>query len=203
MDAPDYPFMWPWEPIGPRAVADLLKGLEAPWWIAGGWAVDLFLGRETREHDDLDVALLRSDQAALFEELRGWAFSYATPEHTLEPWDGHWLEPPIHGIWGRRSKAPNGPWTCEFLLNEQEHGNWVFRRNRAIARPLENIGSERDGLAFLVPEIVLLYKSGERSPKSELDFLAVEPHLGASQREWLREALETCDFNHPWMPRLA
>jgi Aminoglycoside-2''-adenylyltransferase len=140
VDAPDYAFLWPWEPIGPRAVADLLEELEAPWWIAGGCAVDLFLGRETRRHDDFDVALLRSDQGALFEELRDWDLYYATPGHTLEPWDGHWLESPIHGIWGRRSNAPNSPWTCEFLLNEQEHGNWVFRRNQAITRPLEDIG---------------------------------------------------------------
>ena len=34
----------------------------APWFIAGGWAIDLFLGRKTREHADVDFALSRLDQ---------------------------------------------------------------------------------------------------------------------------------------------
>jgi hypothetical protein len=52
-----------------------------------GWALDLFLGRETRTHEDLDIASLRGDQLALHRHLHGWELRYATPEHTLEPWD--------------------------------------------------------------------------------------------------------------------
>jgi hypothetical protein len=51
----------------------------------GGWALDLFLDRETRRHDDLDVALLRRDQGAPHDHLRGWDLRYATAEHALEP----------------------------------------------------------------------------------------------------------------------
>jgi len=202
-DAPDYPHLWPWELIDPEGIAEVLCGFRKPWWICGGWALDLFLGRETRRHDDLDVALLRDDQLALFRHLRAWDLRYATPAHVLEPWDGRPLELPIHGIWARRSTDPNASWTCEFLLNEVRAGQWCFRRNPDVRRPLDELGDERNGVPFLRPEIVLLYKSSDRSPKNEADLAAVLPRLTGDATLWLRTALERCEDRHPWIERLA
>jgi putative ABC transport system permease protein len=42
-----------------------LQGLTCPWFVAGGWALDLFLGRVTRPHHDVDIALFREDQRQL------------------------------------------------------------------------------------------------------------------------------------------
>ena len=202
-DAGDYGYLWAWEPIHPEEIAQLLSGFARPWWICGGWALDLFLGRETRRHDDLDVAILRLDQFALFQHLRSWDLRYATPAHTLEPWDGRNLEPPIHGIWARRSAAPAVSWTCEFLLNEEHDGQWVYRHDQAISRPFEEIGDESNGIPFLRPEIVLLYKSAEPSPKNDTDFAAVHPRLSREANLWLRGAVERCDHQHPWIEALC
>jgi hypothetical protein len=201
-NARDHAYLWAWEPINPEGIAELLSDFARPWWICGGWALDLFLGRETRRHDDLDVALLRQDQLALYHHLRAWDIHYATTTHTLEPWDGRPLDPPIHGIWARRGLEASAPWTCEFLLNEERDGEWIFRRNEAIRRPLEEIGDERDGVPFLRPEVVLLYKSSERSPKNDTDFAAALPRLPREARLWLRQALETQDARHPWLEAL-
>src|SRR6184192_2848951 len=46
-----------WEPWRPDQAAALLAGVDAPWAVAAGWAIDLFLGRERREHEDLDLAV--------------------------------------------------------------------------------------------------------------------------------------------------
>jgi Aminoglycoside-2''-adenylyltransferase len=198
----DYAHRWAWEPLLPADLAGLLNGLEASWWICGGWALDLYLGRETRRHDDLDVAVLRRDQGALFRHLRGWDVRYATPAHALEPWDGSHLEPPVHGIWARRSHEASAPWTCEFLLNEHTGRDWIFRRDEAVTRSLDEVGAERGGVPFLRPEIVLLYKAGELSPKNEADFAAVRPLLTATASQWLRDGLEVIDPRHPWVPQL-
>jgi hypothetical protein len=37
-------------------------------WIDGGWAVDALLGRQTRNHADLDIAL----ETRFLERLRAW-----------------------------------------------------------------------------------------------------------------------------------
>jgi aminoglycoside-2''-adenylyltransferase len=202
-EAGDYAFLWAWEPLRPADFGRLLSSFERPWWICGGWALDLFLDRETRRHDDLDVALLRRDQLALRAHLHGWDLRYATPEHSLERWDGRRLDPPIHGIWARRSDEPTAPWTCEFLLNEDRDGHWHYGRDDRLTRPLDAIGTERNGLPFLRPEVVLLYKSSERSPKNDADFAAVQPHLSEDAVLWLQRALEVCDAQHPWLARLS
>jgi hypothetical protein len=201
-DARDYAYLWAWEPTHPEEIAELLSGFARPWWICGGWALDLFLNRETRRHDDVDVALLRHDQLALYHHFRAWDLHYATPARILEPWDGRQLDLPIHGIWARRSPEPSVPWTCEFLLNEERDGEWVFRRNEAVRRPLEEIGDERNGVPFLRPEIVLLYKSSERSPKNDTDFAVVLPRLSREASLWLRAALERYDARNPWVEAL-
>jgi lincosamide nucleotidyltransferase A/C/D/E len=49
-------------------VAGLYEQLQAAGvriWIDGGWAVDALLGRETRPHDDLDIAIQQKDVAQL------------------------------------------------------------------------------------------------------------------------------------------
>lgn len=37
-------------------IGDILTASGIRWWIAGGWGVDALLGRETRQHRDLDIS---------------------------------------------------------------------------------------------------------------------------------------------------
>jgi hypothetical protein len=38
-------------------------------WSAGGWALDLFVGAQSRPHDDLDVRILRRDVLEVLSTL--------------------------------------------------------------------------------------------------------------------------------------
>jgi Aminoglycoside-2''-adenylyltransferase len=52
--------------FGPvHAVGSLLSGLAVPWWITGGWAIDLAVGHVTRDHADVNVMMLERDEHAL------------------------------------------------------------------------------------------------------------------------------------------
>ncbi|MEV6646704.1 hypothetical protein [Amycolatopsis sp. NPDC051371] len=51
-----------WEPAPLSEVVELFSAVRAPWWIAGGYAIELAVGRAFREHADVDVLLLRRDQ---------------------------------------------------------------------------------------------------------------------------------------------
>ena len=42
--------------------------------VDGGWGVDALLGRQTRRHDDLDIAILHKDVPKLREVLEGIGF---------------------------------------------------------------------------------------------------------------------------------
>lgn len=54
--------------------ADALDAAGLEHWFFGGWAVDLWVGRLTRAHDDIDVLVQRSDQAEVHGALTaaGW-----------------------------------------------------------------------------------------------------------------------------------
>jgi len=178
-------------------VVRLLAGFDRPWFIVGGWAIDLYLGRVTRPHGDVDVGLLRVDQHALRLYLSGWEFRKVEGGN-LEAWEeGEWLEAPVHELHARGEDGD--PRQIEFLLNESSGDVWVFRRNHAVTRPLGEIHLRTpSGTPFLAPEVVLLYKAKNTTATDELDFRNVRASLGEKARNWLRDALEVCHPGHPW-----
>jgi hypothetical protein len=48
-------------------IAALARTVGAELWLRGGWAMDFFLGRVTRQHDDIDLFTLEPHIAALAE----------------------------------------------------------------------------------------------------------------------------------------
>jgi hypothetical protein len=198
----DYGDLWKWEDFDPSRLSSLMRSFHAPWWVAGGRALDLWMGRQTRAHQDVDVAILRDDQKHVHETFGGWELYYATTDHRLVPYrSDHWLEVPLHGVWVR--PAYDAPWLCEFLLNEHEDQQWVYRRNPAVRRRLDEVGVKAlGGMPILVPEIVLLYKAHEPTEKDEADFRSALPLLTPSRKAWLLEALDETRPNHPWARRL-
>jgi hypothetical protein len=69
--------------VTPGDVATLLRAVDFPWWIAGGWAIDLLRPQPRRVHQDVDVAVLRRDQARLRRALADWDLRFARPDGAL------------------------------------------------------------------------------------------------------------------------
>ncbi|MGX1524132.1 nucleotidyltransferase domain-containing protein, partial [Streptomyces albidoflavus] len=161
-----------WEPASVTEVAALFAPLRAPWWIAGGYAVELAVGRAFRGHADIDVLLLREDQLAAQRALAGWEWWAADPPGTLRPWAaGEILPPGVHDIWCR--PGPEAPWRVQLMLDEAQDGHWVSRRDPRVRRPLDTLGATTaEGVPFLAPEVQLHYKAKARRPKDEEDFTA-------------------------------
>ena len=192
-----------WEPLSPTAVKELLQGQsEAPWWLAGGYALELFAGRSWRSHDDIDVLVLRRDQHAIQEWLRGWEVYAADPPGRLRRWRfGEWLAPGVHDLWCR--ETGDSPWRIQVMLDEAEGDRWVSRRDSRVTCSVESLGlTSAEGIPYLAPEVQLFYKARGVRPKDELDFDTVTPLLSAAQRDWLRDALSATHPGHPWTSRL-
>jgi hypothetical protein len=134
----------------PNAVAyvrDLLIGFGAPWFLCGGWAADAWLGRQTRDHADVDIAVFHRDQHVIFDHFKGWALvghDPNVPDDTAEPWNGRHLDLPAH-IHVPKLGSPLSASTAvthtdfefEFLLNDGSDGLCVLNRDLDIAIPLE------------------------------------------------------------------
>lgn len=196
-----------WRPWSPQEVAALFAPLPAPWWISGGWAIDLFLGRQTREHDDIDVQVLRRDQHGVRALLDTWDVQAALPPPRDEAWPfrtwrrGEVLDPAIHDIWCRPTTTQ--PWALQLMLADTREDWWLFRRTPAIARPLTAIGgASAEGIPYLAPEIQLLYKAKAPRPKDEADFAEALPALNQERRRWLKTALTMVHPHHSWLDLL-
>ncbi len=191
-----------WEPYSISQVQELMANADCPWWLAGGWTLDLFVGRQTRKHDDIDVLISRDDQLKLQSALPGWDMQVGDPPGTLRAWQPtELLDKSIHDIWGR----PNGDkaWRVQFMLFDIEEGEWVYRRLPSIRGPLEKMGLQSGTVSYLAPEIQLLYKSKSPRPKDQADFEVVVPLLDQSQRNWLKRSLvEAYHGDHEWIARL-
>jgi hypothetical protein len=62
----DYGDLWKWEDFDPSPLSSLMCSFHAPWWVVGGKALELWMGRPTRAHQDVDVAVLRDETSSSF-----------------------------------------------------------------------------------------------------------------------------------------
>jgi GrpB-like predicted nucleotidyltransferase (UPF0157 family) len=187
-----------------RRAVDELRDFDRAWQLGGGWALDLFVGQVRRIHDDVDVAVSCADQAALQRHLTAHNWTLLTPvDGRLQPWPQHMrLEPPRHQVHAHRNGA-----FIDFLLDDITAGVWRYRREPAIIRDASRISLRTDeGIPYLAPELVLLFKStrdsGAIRAKDQADFEVACPMLGPERRAWLRRALTATNPDHPWLDRL-
>ncbi|MCB0998565.1 MAG: hypothetical protein KDB40_04650 [Acidimicrobiales bacterium] len=189
----------PWAPTTRHEVFAALDGCAAPWWFAGGHALELFTGRTWRAHDDIDIGIRRIDAPAVLDHLRrrGWEPVVAAAG-VLSPWDGGPLDAATHqnNVWCRR---PGGPWQLDVIVGEGDDGRWVYRRDPAITRPWSEAVLERDGVRFLAPELQLLFKSKDVRGKDTVDVEQVAPLLDGGGLALLAAQLRG---DHPWLAML-
>jgi hypothetical protein len=180
--------------------AEIMRAYRAPWGFAGGWAIDLFIGASTRVHADVDVAVLRDDQDALRRALAGAWVEKAVNGARL-PWStGERLEPPVHEL---HATWPDGA-HLELVLNDRdvETGEWIYRRDARIRLPMSRLLRSAEGIPYLAPEIVLLFKSRTPAAKDDADLREALPHLDAMSATWLRDAIVTTGGDGRWAKML-
>jgi hypothetical protein len=192
-----------WSPLSVEEVATVFEGISVPWWIAGGWALDLFVGRTTRPHKDIDVLILRRDQLAVQKHLSDWQLfktKQPTPPH-LAPWPtSEFLDPPINDIWARR-ELHDGPWRFQLMLMKAADDRWIYRRLPTISGKIADMGLVTDaGIPYLAPEIQLLYKSGTGRKKDFDDLTNVLPLIPPRRAQWLLDCLRRqYSDGHAWV----
>jgi Aminoglycoside-2''-adenylyltransferase len=179
-----------------RSVKQLFAAYPCPYWIAGGWAVDLHVGRPRREHADVDVLILAADLetfARVFAD-RGVAIDdHQTGER--RSWaSADEVEP------GRHTLALLDTPGVEVLLALSDGPDWVFHRGRRLRRALADIThTSPGGLPYVGPELVLLFKSRDPRDKDEQDFRDLAHLLTLEQRQWLAPRLSPPGgADHPW-----
>ena len=191
-----------WHPLTIDETRAIFEPLAIRWWVAGGWAIDLHLGGETREHADIDVSILRADHCelrALFDAFE----LHVAHDGTLTPWSGDELPPEHHQFWARR--RGDEAWAFEVLLEYHAGDTWLYRRDHRIVRPVDRLGRrDAHGVPYIAPEVALLYKSkGYDIARNAADFASALPTLTHDERAWLSDSLTVTAPDHPWIEALT
>jgi hypothetical protein len=190
----------PWAPMTVTEAAELFQPAPFRWWISGGQAFELHVGRSWRVHGDTDVGIARQDVPELRAVLAGWDVCVAVSGQ-LVPWSGQPLTADLHqnNLWCRRTVG--AAWEVDVTVSEGDGSCWIYRRNTRIRRPWgAAVLRTAEGIPYLAPELQLLFKSAGRRPKDDADAQEVIPQLGAEEREWLAQLLPA---GHRWTHLLA
>ena len=193
--------------------------------ICGGHAIDLFLGKKTRLHKDLDVAVYREDRDKIVQHMlnEDWAVyepcgtAYLHKINTVADqkrikaniWcvkqsNQHYRfkehEKDMYAVDADNSEQTELDY-IEFLFNSRKDGNFLYAKNHDVKMNLVNAILKINDIPFLAPEIILLYKSTMAdNPDYQLDFDNALTAMGREQIEWLKNSLSVMFQNgHKWL----
>lgn len=209
-----------------KEAAELLNTGRFEYAICGGFAVELFLNREVRKHGDIDILVYWRDRDQIIQYMNslGWEVyemcGDGIAHHItdlnkqlrikrnifcikdmcelviLAPAD----EPDMYYI----NFDQNGQKSLnfiEFLFNDRTETKFLYARDTEVRRELSKAFLKCNDIAYLAPEITLLYKSTDIAREGyQQDFDEAYACMDAEQKLWLQEALlKFYPEGHPWI----
>ncbi|KVN64777.1 nucleotidyltransferase domain-containing protein [Burkholderia stagnalis] len=186
-----------WNAWQPAELARRLSDIRLPWCVVGGWALDLWHGAQTREHGDLEFTILRED-FGIFRQAFGNLAFYTAHAGVVEKLPATRDAPSeIMQFWGFDRAAES--WRIDMMIEPGTHALWAYKRDPSFKRPrADMVMRTADGIPYLNPSAVLLFKARDRRPKDHQDFERALPKLPAIERAWLKDCLDALHPGNEW-----
>jgi len=209
---------------------EFLRPAGADYAVCGGHAIDLFIGRQTRPHKDLDAAVYWEDRDAVIRFMFGQGWVVFEPcgggviHHIadiasqkkvkrnlfcLKSMETEWclsIKPLGGGMYQAEDRAfiQTELDFIEFLFNRRENNRFFYARSHDVSRAMDKALLYSGEIPYLAPEIALLYKSTAlENPDYRHDFDISLPLLDDERKAWLRGALKTMNPDgHGWLKRM-
>ena len=198
-------------PVGFGAIRDtveLLSPLGGSWWVTGGWAIDLFVGRVTRTHNGVDLFMLDRDRRVIEPLIAHGDQSGQAAAATRLP--------------ATERPGGTGPSWCvldapEIALRTQvafctpAGEDLIFASKPTVRRQHSDATAMRFGVPIINPAVVLCLRAFSFRVQDDEDFVAAFPLLDPADRVWLAHEIrvrapsssaEPGRRTHPWLDRL-
>lgn len=174
----------------------VMESFERPWFVAGGWTIDLAVNEVTREHKDIDICIFREDAEYTINYFSDWDIQVAIPgEHRLEKVNQLLdIELPrycLHLFQGKKF--------LEILLTEQSGKEVIFRKNRDLRMNINDFSKQNGNLSFVNPAWQLLFKSLSTREEDEHDFkIYINKVNDHESKKWLFKSIKAVNGNQEW-----
>lgn len=196
-------------------IREFMANARFQWAVCGGFALDLFLDKDTRMHGDIDICVFERDREAILRymlqkdwnvyEFRGQGkvrllkdASSSEPGRNLmcvkeicdivKFYPSEDEEILYHQFFHTGIRKLN---YLEYLFNSMDGACLVFDREGRLKRELSSAILFRDGIPYLAPEIVLLYKaSNPENADYQFDFEQAYVHMSDDQKEWFLHGID-------------
>jgi len=177
---------------------NLFKNCGFPYYVCGGFALEMFAGKTMREHSDLDISVFHENKrdAARFLQNNGWSIYKRVPEPggmggltPINDANGSKLDE-IRILWAIKPGSHLIPKSIEgetdlyiyeilapkqtdfnfieIVLDHKDDGNFICGKGKNIVRELDKAILYSDGVPYMAPEIVLFLKSPQTYLTHEL-----------------------------------
>ncbi|NVO26941.1 amino acid transporter [Donghicola sp. C2-DW-16] len=190
-----------WNAWTPEMLAVRLSGLDATWYVAGGWALDLWLGQKTRDHEDLEFVVRPAEAPLAAAHLDDLTFYTARQGALTEARLDQPIPEDVWQMWGADLAA--GCWRVDMMIERGTPTTWAYKRAPEVTVPRSlavRVGA--GGIPILAPHLVLLFKARHCRPKDDADFQRFVPILDAKDRADLRDLLVRLHPDHKWIAAL-
>ena len=177
-----------WAAWSPTEASSVLRHLDSPWCVVGGWAIDLWLGRHTRSHADLEIAVLREKLDAVLRLLSPLKPHAVTSGKLRALAPGEVPPDECHQVW--MLDAPAGVWRVDVMLEPGDDDLWIYRRDSRLSMPRRDAQSVRSSIPYLNPELVLLFKAKAQRDKDLRDFSLCIDRFESEQKSRLLQWLQ-------------
>jgi Aminoglycoside-2''''-adenylyltransferase. len=203
-----------------------LAGINIDWHLCGGYAIDAYIGKETRQHKDLDITVSFDDMKECIEYLKakGWEIDAPVGNGRLVSIDYALEHNELHfnNIWCYRKnpdfisiEKTDGVFKyanflqreqieldfIEVLFNHIVDGNFIYKRNHLITLSTDKAFIKKKDVSILAPELVLLYKSTNYTNTDYTnDFNMTKAKLEKERYDWFSSAMNIeYPQGHVWM----
>ena len=190
-----------WDAWSPHELSQRLRDAILPWYVAGGWALELWHEKQTREHEYLEFVALRNDvdyfRTILYDlnlfTVKDGSIKYLPPSAHL-PSD-------VWQLWGGDMRQ--GYWRVDVMIEQGTPDLWVYKHDPAISMVRSDaIRISRAGIPYLAPTNVILFKSRHCREKDRIDFKRCLQKFSAEEKEQLIGWLDQLNPGHEWITDL-
>lgn len=184
-----------WSGWTPWEVTRRLSGVTAPWYVAAGWAIDLYLDGAPRAHGDLEIGVPRNRFDDITDALPGYEWD-CVGDGCLGPYPDH--ADATHQTW-LRDRA-TGRYHLDVFREPHADGRWVCRRDPSLTMSYDElILRTADGVPYVIPEVALLFKAKNPRAKDIHDLARVLPAMPDHRLARLWGWLDVIHPGHPWL----